>query len=293
MIPRVRKGSNFRGLFRYLFAERGQEHREDPRRIDGNTVGADAGRLAGVFASFAEQNWELTRPVWHASLRAAPDDRLLDDAEWARAARVFLQHMGMVGAGLDATDVPYAVIRHSADHVHIVASRVRFDGRSWDDSHDYRRSHLAARVVEREFGLRDASQVRAQELSMVSRAEREKAARDGIEPERIRLRRIIELARDTSGGTRQGFELALTAAGVLYRANVASTGRMAGYSFGLEGWHDAAGEQIWLRASQVHRALRWSQLEADLGVIAARGADKGIEVGPSRDRDDVGRERHW
>ncbi len=65
-------------------------------------------------------------------------------------------------------------------------------------------------------------------------------------------------------GTRKGFEAKLIELGVKFRANQASTGKMNGYSFSLEGWTDAGGEQVWLQSSKIHKQLRWSQLEADL-----------------------------
>jgi hypothetical protein len=197
----------------------------------------------------------------------------LTDAEWARAAHAFLRDMGMVGTGFDAADVPYAVVRHAADHIHVVASRIRFDGRTWHDARDYRRSHHAARAAERELGLLDASLVRGREMATVTKSERERAARNGVEPERVQLCRFVEHARDTSDGTLRGFESVLASEGVLFRANVASTGRMSGYSFSLRGWVDRAGSQVWLPASKVHRELRWSQLSRDLELVQERRAE--------------------
>ena len=35
------------------------------------------------------------KPVWHCSIRAAPEDRLLSDAEWARVAAHIMDRTGL------------------------------------------------------------------------------------------------------------------------------------------------------------------------------------------------------
>jgi hypothetical protein len=84
-------------------------------------------------------------------------------------------------------------------------------------------------------------------------------------PQRDGLREIVTAARDIAAGRGvEAFEEALTSnpiTRVQVRRNVASTGRMNGYSFNLPGYTDAAGEPIWLPASKLDRGLSWSQLE--------------------------------
>ena len=44
--------------------------------------------------------------------------------------------MGLHGNKDPVRDVPWVAIRHGDNHIHIVASRVRYDGRAINDSHE-------------------------------------------------------------------------------------------------------------------------------------------------------------
>jgi hypothetical protein len=63
----------------------------------------------------------------------------------------------MVEVGLaahgDLDAVRWLGIRHGDDHVHLVATLVRQDGRTVWACNDYRSSHAAARELERRHGL--------------------------------------------------------------------------------------------------------------------------------------------
>lgn len=76
---------------------------------------------------------------------------------------------------------------------------------------------------------------------------------------------VVQASR---GLGRETFEAALTEAGVQARANVASTGRVSGYSFALQGYQDEAGAQVWFKGSALGRELSWTRLEP---VLAAPG----------------------
>jgi len=70
----------------------------------------------------------------------------------------------------------------------------------------------------------------------------------------------VRAARDLAAGTgRVGFETELDRAGVSWRVNVASTGRVSGYSFAT-GEMDTAGVPVAFTASQLDRGLSWATL---------------------------------
>jgi hypothetical protein len=94
----------------------------------------------------------------------------------------------------------YVVVRHGDDHV--VASRVRHDGRVVRDSFDYQRSHQAARAVEDRFGLSRPPE-RGGQLAQGTRSERESAQRRQVAPERDRLRQASKMrATDATAAVR-------------------------------------------------------------------------------------------
>jgi len=125
--------------------------------------------------------------------------------------RTFLRRVGFLDERHPGRDTPYVAVRHGDHHVHLVVSRVRFDGTVARDSFDYHRSHQGARAVEAELGLVNAGERtgRGGRLAAVTIGERESAARRGSDPERAGLREAVGEARDASGGTRAGFEAGL------------------------------------------------------------------------------------
>jgi len=43
--------------------------------------------------------WGLARPVWHCSMRAAPQDAMLSDEEWAQIACDVMHRTGLSPSG--------------------------------------------------------------------------------------------------------------------------------------------------------------------------------------------------
>ena len=116
MIGKVIRGRNAARLLYYLYGPgRANEHTDphlvagfgDPaelepeRRPDGSR---DFRRLAGLL----DQPQALLtgpgygKPVWHCSVRAAPEDRMLSDAEWAQVAAGVMTHTGWRRRGMSS-----------------------------------------------------------------------------------------------------------------------------------------------------------------------------------------------
>src|SRR6185437_15524402 len=93
-----------------------------------NAVGFDVRQLAALLeAPLAYAERVPAKPVWHCSVRAAPTDRMLSDAEWADIARDVVASVGL-GADEQRSGVRWAAVRHATDHIHIVATLIREDG---------------------------------------------------------------------------------------------------------------------------------------------------------------------
>lgn len=274
MIGNITRGNDFAGLGRYLYAV-GEHHEAhaDPRVVAADNVLRDDSRQWRAWVAdmqwCAAQRPEITTPVWHCSIRAAPEDDLMGDEKWSRLARDHVEQMGL-------QDHPWVAVRHGDDHVHIVASRVNGDAVLWRDSHDKLRNKESMRVLEHRHQLTRVDDERqTSRLAKVTASEREKGKRLGRDPERARLRDVMHAARDAARGKGpERFEEELDRRGVLHRANVTKDrSKVQGYSVSLPDWHDAAGEQIWLKASDVDRKLSWSKLHADLGTDRPAYAD--------------------
>lgn len=267
MIAKITSGARFTGLARYLHGPgRDEEHvyagRAGGAVIAGNLAfeGArDGGEWAGLLREAAGTRPEIERPVWHVSLRNPASDRTLSDAQWADAGQGFAQAMGF-------EEHPWVMVRHGEDHVHLVLSRVGFDGRVWSKGNDRYKAQAATAALEGELGLsaaprRSVSSSRREADHQVSAGEWRRGLREQVAPGRVVLASsVVHAAVASVGGGRAAFEVALERAGVEHQINIASTGRVSGYRFHLPGHDDAAGEAVWFRASQLDKRLAWSRL---------------------------------
>ena len=282
MIAKITKGSTFAGIGRYLYSVgKGNEAHVNPRLVDGDWVMRDDSRAWRPWTEdmqwCAAQRPDVARPVWHCSLRAAPEDRVLDDEQWGRIAREHITAMGLA-------EHPWVAVRHGDDHVHIVASRVDGHGRVWRDSHDYAAAMASARELEHRHGLAVLTKDRPNSrLATTTASERERTARTNAktphqlarEPERVRLATRMRMALSSArGGGLAAWHRGLEAMHVAYRPVTNPDGsRVIGYRVSLPDWKDKTGEQVWLKASQVDRKLSWTKLRVELGADRP-GADR-------------------
>jgi len=252
MIQKAQIGRGFRGVLTYVFDESVERGHDRARIVDSNMAGRTPRELAAEFGVFRCLNPDLTRVVYHCSLRL-PEDEALTEAQWGAFSRDYLAAMGF-----DA--VPYVVVQHAPDHVHLIVSRIQFDGSTVPDGNDRWRSNGIVYGLEERYGLshaRDPERERAPQARL-SRDEVAMAERRGEIPPKLLLAARIDEAIARSDGTRDGFDQALAALGVTAHWNTASTGRVHGASYAL---HDDAGATRGVfKGSQVGKEYGWSRL---------------------------------
>ena len=128
-----------------------------------------------------------------------------------------MHRTGLAPHGQYDEAVRWIAVRHAPDHIHLVAVLARQDGarpRFWND---YYRVGEACRAAEQRFGLQRTAPRDRTAGSRPTRAESEKARRQGrSEPPRIRLRRAVSTAAAASSGE-QEFFAQLQQAGVVVR----------------------------------------------------------------------------
>lgn len=240
-------GKGFGGVLRYDL-----QPSKDAQIIAGNVRGQDAGALAREFSQWRDLNPRVTLPVFHGSLSAAPGD-VLAEAAWRDVAERYIQKMRY-------QDSPWIAIRHADtddDHIHIIASRIRNDGKRVKDFQEIKRGEEACRQIEREMGLTRVAPSRESSRRAVHRGELatfERTARVGVV---ARLQEHVTIAaRDRP--TVSDFVARLEAQGVEVKANIATTGRVAGISFALDG--------VAVKGSDLGRAFSWQALQQRQGV---------------------------
>src|ERR1039458_9255901 len=258
MIGKVTRGSNVRRLLCYLYGPgKANEHADphlvagfgdpaelEPERLRGRY--RDFRRLAGLLGQpLAAVNGDnYPKPVWHCSVRAAPDDRLLSDAEWARVAAHIMHRTGLAPAG-DDLGVRWVAVRHAPDHIHLVATLARQDRHRPSLWNSYRKLRQACRDTEEWFGLRSTPPADRTAARRPTRAETEQAARRGQgEPPRTTLRREV-CAAAAGARAEDDFFAYLAEAGVLVRRRYSTQNpaQVTGYAVGLPG-HAARDSQI-------------------------------------------------
>lgn len=253
----VNRGSGFRGVLGYGFGRtKGAEI------VGGNMVGGDPQALAAEFRLSREARSEVMRPVWHCSLSCPPGETLSAE-QWDALTTDFMKKMGLEGH-------QFVVLRHTdtdLDHIHIIASRIRLDGELWHGQWEARKAITATQQLEREHGLTVTPGLDAIDAVENKRAptksELEQADRTGAAPARLALQEILDAALEDSG-TVFAFMDRLESAGVFVRPNVASTGRLNGFSFEFAG--------IPFKGSQLGKAYSWKNLQA-----------RGVDYEPDRD----------
>jgi hypothetical protein len=223
---------------------------------------------------------EIKNPIWHMSVRCAPEDRTLSDREWRDAIEEMGQAMGWANH-------PHVIVRHGADHVHVVVSRVGHDGVVWHGRGDRRAAQQARALVEVRLGLtpapiRSTPQTKRVADHQVKAGEHRHSQATGTTPGRVELAGRVRAATQAATGLgRAGYEHALRVAGVEFRANTSPTsGRVSGYSFHLPGHVDEAGGPVWWKASALDRDLSWSKTAPLLDEAARQMV--GVEVPKGR-----------
>lgn len=264
-MQKISRGRGFTGTLEYAFG-RGDPTAEPGRLLGGNMSGQDAQQLAAEFGRIRRLRPDIEKPVWHQALRLPKGDQL-GDAQWVTAADDYMQRMGFS----DAHPRVY-VLHDDADgqHVHIVASRVSTESRVYLGKNENLISTRVIQDLEREYGLTitkgptydpDTGKVVMPEARQLKAGEVEKALRTGDEPPRKKLQRLIAEAK-TGKPTATEFARRLVAAGVVVRPNLATTGRLNGFSFELDG--------LAFKGSQLGNQYKWQALQQEIRYDEAR-----------------------
>jgi len=281
VIQKAQIGRGFRGVLNYVFKESAELGHDDPRIVGTNMVGETPRALAAEFGLVRVLNPDVSRAVYHCSLRVPEGERVTEE-RWGQVSRAYLEGMGFA-------DVPYVVVKHAEDHVHIIAARIDFDGRTVSDSNDRWRSNRVVHEVEGRYGLshaidpermhRDRGDGKGRAL--VGRDEVGLAERTGEIPPKLLLAARIDEAITRSDGTREGFDRVLAGVGVVAHWNIASTGRVSGASFALADYQGAM--QPIVKGSQIGKDYSWMRLERRLEERAHGQDGRAGDAGDRRD----------
>ncbi|GGU89757.1 mobilization protein [Streptomyces filipinensis] len=271
-------GSNTRGLLAYLYGPgRHDEHldphivagfamlgRPDPGRDENATLTELARHLdAPVRLRNSEFGKPVTDHVWHCPVRAAPEDRYLSDAEWAEIAQRIVQAAGIAPADDDLA-CRWVAVRHADDHIHILATNVREDGRRPKLHDSGLRVGDACREIEKDYGLRRLKKGDRTGVRRPTQAEMHKAERLGWEqtsPEWLQDRIRAAIPHVTGA---EEFIAYLEADGIEVKTRRGPSGDLLGYAAGRPGDLNENGEQIFHPGGKIAPDLSLPKIKARL-----------------------------
>jgi len=279
VVPDVSTGGYTRGLLSYLFGPgRHNEHTDphivaafampgitDPGRVPLDQHHAALSDLAAYLDQPVKLREQRTRKpvpghVWHCPVRTAPGDRYLTDEEWAEVARRIVHATGIAEHGDDA-GCRWIAVRHAEDHIHIMATSVREDGRRPRNKRDGQRAQDECRDIERELGLRQLNSGDGTAPKTPTGAEIAKTKRTGRElTVRQWLRETAYAVAAASTDEAEFFDV-LGTLGITVRPRIGpQTGEITGYSLAAPDDTDRQGEPVFYSGSSLAPDLSLTRL---------------------------------
>jgi hypothetical protein len=254
MIAKKKIGAGFRGALEYDLGKDGGQ------LLHKNLASTQPRAMAKEFAAIRRLRPNLKNAVLHVSISAAPGEKL-SDAQWVEIGNKYLKGMGL-------ENCQFVITRHTDtdhEHIHILANRIRFDGTVVSDSNDYKRQERLMRELEREYALAPVGASKDADHKAVKAGEIEKAMRLGERPPRLVLQQFVTAA---SAGRPTSIEFVrrLEAEGVGVVANIASTGKMNGFSFEFAG--------VAFSGSKLGEKYKWSELQKVIDYEQARDSEQ-------------------
>ncbi|MEW2622727.1 mobilization protein [Streptomyces sp. NPDC048106] len=275
-------GANTRGLLAYLYGPGRHDEHLDPHIVAGFAMLGmpDPGRdpdatltqLARhldepVHLRNSEFGRQVTDHVWHCPVRAAPEDRHLSDAEWADIAQRIVEAAGIAPPGDDLA-CRWVAVRHADDHIHILATTVREDGRRPKLHDSGIRVGDACRQIETDYGLRQLKKGDRTAGRRPTQAEMHKAERLGWkETSRDWLQDRIRAAIPHTGSAEELLAY-LEADGIAVKPRRGPSGDLLGYAVGRPGDLNKDGEQIFHPGGKIAPDLTLRKLKARLETTA-------------------------
>ncbi|EDT7936722.1 relaxase/mobilization nuclease domain-containing protein [Salmonella enterica subsp. enterica serovar Aba] len=255
-MQKIKRGKNFSGVVHYALKP-GAHHKSDPVVIGGNMLGDSALELIAEFDSTKHLRQDVAKPVWHNSLRL-PDGETLTNEQWSGIADDYMKRMGFSDTHLRCYvlhDDP------ASQHIHIIASRVDLNG---GKLYLGRNENLISTRIISELEIahnltvtKTASAISPKQpkRKKISRNEQMLSARTGVPSPKEALQHIIDKSLADTPDLLT-FTKRLEEAEVGWTANVASTGKMNGFSFSYR--------DIAFKASQLGKAYSWVNLQKQL-----------------------------
>lgn len=279
-MQKISRGKNFSGVVLYALKP-SSHHKCTPYVIGGNMDGSDAGDLIAEFDATKTLRPDVAKPVWHNSLRL-PKNEAMTDAQWSGIADDYMSRMGF-----SETHLRCYVLHDDAagQHIHIIASRIDLSNRSLYLGKN--ENLISTRIIQQLEIDHHLTKTKGPELvaspspaslsrksppqkpiiaipkpKKLSRNEAMMEKYKGeLSPKSVIQEALEALLVDKPSTT--DYVMQLAANNIKALPNIASTGKMNGFSFEYQG--------IAFKASQLGKGYSWSDLQ------------NGLDYQPERD----------
>lgn len=252
---KIKRGKSFAGVVRYVL-QPGAHHKSDPVVIGGNMLSGSVLELISEFNDTKQLRPDVQKPVWHNSLRL-PDGESLSNDQWVTIADDYMKRMGFSDTHLRC----YVLHDDGGQHIHIIASRIDMLG---GKLYLGRNENLISTRIITELEIDHALTVTKAASSLsntkpkrkrISRNEQMLSERTGLPSPKEALQQILDKSLADTPDLLT-FIKRLEKAEVGWTANVASTGKMNGFSFEYR--------EIAFKASQLGKGYSWANLQKQL-----------------------------
>lgn len=274
-MQKIRRGKNFAGVVLYALRP-GSHHRCTPYVIGGNMMGDAERDLIAEFNTTKTLRPDVVKPVWHNSLRL-PKNEALTNAQWVAIADDYMKRMGFA-----ETHLRCYILHDDADsqHIHIIASRIDLNaGKLYLGKNENLISTRIIQQLERDYSLtrtkgpelvvspspaspyhpslsrESPTQKPMGAIPKPKKLSRNEAMMEKYKGEPSPKSVIQEALEELLVGkpSTAEFVTQLVARNITVVPNIASTGKMNGFSFEHNG--------IAFKASQLGKGYSWSALQ--------------------------------
>ena len=156
MIGKISIGKSFKGCINYCLNDKTINRRKEETLFKNRAEIISYNRCFGSSRELIEQfnevrllNRKLSKPVLHITLSFAPGEGL--------PANILAEIAQQCAENLGFEKNQFISVNHfdtGHQHIHIVANRVGFDGRSWKDGNNYRKIADFCRKMEIQYRLK-------------------------------------------------------------------------------------------------------------------------------------------
>jgi hypothetical protein len=271
MIAKVSVGRSFGGVVRYLFEGHYGDLQANKKAEILAANGVRLGAMEQMITDFNRHralNTDLGVAVWHTALAFHADDRSkLTDKKLIELAEDYMRELR-----LDPDNIQWLLVKHNDTahpHIHLVMSRVDFNGRTVDKSFCKDRSREAAKRIAKQQGLivavdRQRTNVVNGQIMSAEWMETKRKIQAAIRAELPYVSSLVELA--------QKLQLQQIQIHFQRRKHTKGKGAITGITFEANG-HFIRGRNIGKEFSagslqkQIHQSLQKEQLKNSQKLI--------------------------